>query len=103
MEWQSIVFSDRRLYHSIAFVPGGQMISMPPLPGVNPPPPGVNGPNRQKTLERLHFQVFLGRLPRKTRPMKTFFLGYPGAMGGANTESWHTAKVWRQSGIDVKY
>ena len=28
--------------------------------------------------------------------MHIFFLGYPGAMGGANTECWHTAKVWRQ-------
>jgi hypothetical protein len=35
--------------------------------------------------------------------MHVFFLGYPGAMGGANTECWHTAKVWRQAGIDVTF
>jgi hypothetical protein len=35
--------------------------------------------------------------------MHIFFLGYPGAMGGANTECWHTAKVWRQHGIDVTF
>jgi hypothetical protein len=35
--------------------------------------------------------------------MHVFFLGYPGPMGGANTECWHTAKVWRQAGIDVTF
>ena len=30
-------------------------------------------------------------------------LGYPGPMGGANTEAWHTANVWRQHGIDVTF
>jgi hypothetical protein len=35
--------------------------------------------------------------------MHVFFLGYPGAMGGANTECWHTAKVWRTHGIDVTF
>jgi glycosyltransferase involved in cell wall biosynthesis len=35
--------------------------------------------------------------------MHIFFLGYPGAMGGANTECWHTAKVWRQHGIEVTF
>jgi hypothetical protein len=35
--------------------------------------------------------------------MHIFFLGYPGSMGGANTECWHTAKVWRQAGIEVTF
>jgi hypothetical protein len=35
--------------------------------------------------------------------MHVFFLGYPGAMGGANTECWHTAKLWRRAGIDVTF
>ena len=35
--------------------------------------------------------------------MHIFFLGYPGTMGSANTECWHTAKVWRQAGIDVTF
>ena len=35
--------------------------------------------------------------------MKLFFLGYPGPMGGANTECWHTAKLWRQQGIEVTF
>lgn len=34
---------------------------------------------------------------------KIFVLGYPGDMGGANTECWHTAKLWRERGIDVHF
>ncbi len=33
--------------------------------------------------------------------MHVFYLGAPGAMGGANTEMGHTIAVWRQHGIDV--
>lgn len=33
--------------------------------------------------------------------MTIFVLGYPGSMGGANTECWHTVKLWRQVGWDV--
>jgi hypothetical protein len=35
--------------------------------------------------------------------MKTtvFALGYPGDVGGANTELWHTVNLWRLSGIEV--
>jgi hypothetical protein len=33
--------------------------------------------------------------------MRVFYLGFPGAMGGANTEMLHTIAVWRLSGIDV--
>ncbi len=33
--------------------------------------------------------------------MKIFVLGYPGSMGGANTECWHTVKLWRVAGWDV--
>jgi hypothetical protein len=35
--------------------------------------------------------------------MHIFFLGYPGPMGGANTECWHTANVWRRHGIEVTF
>jgi glycosyltransferase involved in cell wall biosynthesis len=28
-------------------------------------------------------------------------LGYPGDVGGANTELWHTVKLWRRLGMDV--
>ena len=35
--------------------------------------------------------------------MHIFFLGYPGAMGGANTECLHTAAVWRREGIEVTF
>jgi hypothetical protein len=35
--------------------------------------------------------------------MHIFFLGYPGPMGGANTECWHTARLWRQHGIEVTF
>ncbi len=33
--------------------------------------------------------------------MRMFFIGYPGEMGGANTEAWHTIRLWRQFGVDV--
>jgi hypothetical protein len=33
--------------------------------------------------------------------MHLFVLGYPGDVGGANTELWHTVKLWRRSGIEV--
>jgi len=33
--------------------------------------------------------------------MTIFVLGYPGHTGGANTECWHTVKLWRQAGWDV--
>ena len=32
--------------------------------------------------------------------MRVFLIGYPGEMGGANTEAWHTIKLWR-FGVDV--
>jgi len=33
--------------------------------------------------------------------MRIFVLGYPGAMGGANTECFHTVALWRTAGWDV--
>ncbi len=33
--------------------------------------------------------------------MRVFLIGYPGEMGGANTEAWHTIKLWRRAGIEV--
>ena len=33
--------------------------------------------------------------------MHIFQLGYPGPMGGANTEAWHTVRLWRMAGWDV--
>lgn len=33
--------------------------------------------------------------------MRVFLIGYPGEMGGANTEAWHTIKLWRSQGLDV--
>jgi len=30
-----------------------------------------------------------------------FVCGYPGEIGGANTELWHTVKLWRQFGLPV--
>lgn len=33
--------------------------------------------------------------------MRVFVLGYPGDVGGANTEAWHTIKLWRQLNIEV--
>jgi len=33
--------------------------------------------------------------------MHLFVCGYPGDVGGANTELWHTVKLWRRFGADV--
>ena len=33
--------------------------------------------------------------------LSVFVLGYPGDVGGANTELWHTVKLWRRVGIEV--
>lgn len=33
--------------------------------------------------------------------MRVFLIGYPGEMGGANTEAWHTVKLWRRYGVEV--
>lgn len=30
-----------------------------------------------------------------------FVSGFPGEIGGANTECWHTVKLWRRGGLDV--
>jgi len=30
-----------------------------------------------------------------------FVCGYPNSIGGANTELWHTVKLWRRFGLDV--
>ncbi len=30
-----------------------------------------------------------------------FISGYPGDVGGANTECWHTVRLWRRFGLDV--
>jgi hypothetical protein len=30
-----------------------------------------------------------------------FVAGYPSDIGGANTELWHTVKLWRRFGLDV--
>lgn len=35
--------------------------------------------------------------------MKVFVAGYPGNMGGANTEAYHTAKMWAQCGLCVEW
>lgn len=33
--------------------------------------------------------------------MHVFVCGYPSDVGGANTELWHTVKLWRRFGLDV--
>jgi hypothetical protein len=32
---------------------------------------------------------------------RLFLVGYPGEVGGANTEAWHTLKLWRRFGAEV--
>jgi len=33
--------------------------------------------------------------------MRVFVAGYPGDVGGANTECWHTLRLWRRLGVDI--
>ena len=33
--------------------------------------------------------------------MRVFLLGYPGELGGACTEVWHTIKLWRKFDVEV--
>ena len=36
------------------------------------------------------------------KPLKHLFVvGFPGDVGGANTECWHTVRLWRRFGIEV--
>lgn len=37
----------------------------------------------------------------KSKPHAIFVSGYPGDVGGANTELWHTVKLWRRQGHHV--
>ena len=38
---------------------------------------------------------------RDTSASEVFVCGYPGDVGGANTELWHTVKLWRRFGLGV--
>jgi glycosyltransferase involved in cell wall biosynthesis len=33
--------------------------------------------------------------------MRVFLIGYPGPVGGACTEAWHTLRLWKEGGMDV--
>jgi len=35
--------------------------------------------------------------------MHVFVSGYPGDVGGANTECWHTVRLWRRFGLEVTF
>lgn len=35
------------------------------------------------------------------QPQHIFVAGYPSSIGGANTELWHTLKLWRSHGVEV--
>lgn len=39
--------------------------------------------------------------PHANRRRQLFVVGYPGDVGGANTECWHTIRLWRRFGLDV--
>jgi len=39
--------------------------------------------------------------PLTPHPSQLFVIGYPGDVGGANTECWHTVRLWRQFGVQV--
>ena len=37
------------------------------------------------------------------KPIRLFVAGYPGVVGGANTECWHTVDLWRRFGAEVRF
>jgi len=39
--------------------------------------------------------------PSRCSRGRVFVIGYPGDVGGANTECWHTVRLWRRRGWDV--
>jgi len=39
---------------------------------------------------------------RPSSAFPLFVVGYPGEMGGANTECWHTIRLWRRFGLPVR-
>ena len=34
--------------------------------------------------------------------MRVYLIGYPGDLGGACTEAWHTVQLWKRAGLDVR-
>lgn len=50
-----------------------------------------------------HTERGMGAAPLADVPtdLDLYVLGYPGDVGGANTECWHTLKLWRQFGLRV--
>jgi len=42
------------------------------------------------------------RAARKASGPGVFVVGYPGEVGGANTECWHTLCLWRRFGLEVR-
>jgi len=44
-----------------------------------------------------------GRRPARARALPpVWVIGYPGSIAGASTELWHTLKLWRRFGLDVR-
>jgi len=41
--------------------------------------------------------------PLTTLPSPLLVVGYPGDVGGANTECWHTVRLWRQFAVGVTF
>ena len=41
--------------------------------------------------------------PLPTLHSPLFVVGYPGEIGGANTECWHTVRLWRRFGVEVTF
>jgi hypothetical protein len=39
--------------------------------------------------------------PLHSSPSRVFVSGYPGDVGGANTECWHTLRLWRDFGLEI--
>jgi len=42
------------------------------------------------------------RFPSEADRSPVFVVGYPGDVGGANTECWHTLRLWRRFGLPVR-
>jgi len=58
----------------------------------------MNAPTTESPIDDADVRV---RAERDALPTSLFVIGYPGDVGGANTECWHTVKLWREFGVNV--
>ena len=58
----------------------------------------MHGSSTQSPIDRADVRV---RAAKNDLRARLFVIGYPGDVGGANTECWHAVKLWREFGVEV--